>query len=145
MLTLYLILSISLGALKNAFKIIGWIFKWIFILTCVLCIMLPLFLTVLSIMCAASFTIWLIDRIVAKAAGGEPNVKRPPLNLVKNTANLTGAFNKMNRAVERQQSAGNNDMYVVRGNDLVKVTRTTTRKQSITLDEIFLCDVILDE
>ena len=145
MLTLYLILSISLGAMKSALKIIGWIFKWMFIMICIMTVMIPLYLSILFIMCAVSFTVWAADRIMAKISEGEPGIRRSPLNLMKNMDNLNSAFTKVGSVIEGHQSSDDNEIYVVRGSDLIKVKKAAPEKRPITLDEIILCDVILDD
>ena len=145
MLTLYLILSISLGAMKSAFKAIGWIFKWMFIIICILSVMIPLYLSILFIMCAVSFTIWAVDRIIARISEGEPGIRRSPLNLIKNMDSLNSAFTKVGSVIEGHQSSDDNEIYVVRGSDLIKVKKAAPEKRPITLDEIILCDVVLDD
>ena len=135
MLTLYLILHISLGALKGAFRFIGWLFKWLLIITFILGVSIPLLATVLIIMCAISFISWLGNIIITRTEGQAADTGRRPFNFTGNLKTLMDWIEAFNSGMERRSTRSN----------CVVVTPADQAGRPISMDEMILCDVILDD
>ena len=135
MLTLYLILHISLGALKSAFRFMGWLFKWMLIFTFILGVSMPLFAAVLMTMCAISFAAWLGNIIVAGEKSQAADTGRRPFNFAGNLKKLLNWIEAFNAGIERRSTRGHS----------VVITSADQAGRPISVDEMILCDVILDD
>ena len=135
MLTLYLILHISLGALKSAFRFMGWLFKWMLIITFIAGVSIPLFATALMIMCAVSFAAWLGNIIIAGIKGQTADTGRLPFNFAANLKTLVNWIEAFNAGIEKRSKRSNCGM----------ITPADQSDRPISVDEMILCDVILDE
>ena len=135
MLTLYLILHISLGALKSAFRFMGWLFKWMLIITFIAGVSIPLFATALMIMCAVSFMAWLGNIIIAVIKGRTADTGRLPFNFAANLKMLMNWIEAFNAGTERRSKRRN----------CVVITPSDQAGRPISLDEMILYDVILDD
>lgn len=147
MITIAILTTISIwwDMVKLGGKAALWFLKWTMIITVFVGLMIPAFLGIYLTMCFISFMIWTADIIAATIRKAEPKLDRSPFDFRKNWYRLIGAIDKKAKKQEQKQAAKSNDIYVVRGKDLAKVTAAKPASRPITLDEIILCDVLLDD
>ena len=138
-------ISIFWDMVKLGGKASLWVMKWMFIITIVVGMIIPAFLSIYLTMCCISFVIWLIDLAAAKIMERDRRVDRSPFEFSKNWKRLTGATCSLGDKIEKRQASGSNEVYVVRSKNLAKATPVRPASRPITLDEIILCDVLLDD
>ena len=126
-------------------KAAAWVLKWMFIITVIAGIIIPALLSIFLTMCCISFAIWLVDFVLAKIMKRDRKIDRSPFDFSTNWKRLAGATGNFGERMEKRQNAGNNDIYAVRGKDLAKVKKVEQKNRPITLDEIILYDVIVDD
>jgi hypothetical protein len=75
----------------------------------------------------------------------EPMLDRPPFDFRKNWDRLLRSINKRAEKQEKKQATRDNSIYVVKSKDLKKATPVKSAKQPVSMDEIILYDLILDD
>lgn len=147
MITIAILTTISIwwDMVKLGGKAALWLLKWAIIITAFVGMIIPVFFGTYLTMCFISFVIWTLDIIRATIMKTEPKLDRSPFDFRKNWYRLIGAIDKKAEKQKQKQAAKSNDIYVVRGRDLAKVTAAKPASRPITLDEIILCDVLLDD
>ena len=147
MITLMILTTMSLWweMVKLGGKAALWVLKWCVIIFVFMGLVIPAFFSIYFAMCLISFIIWTADIIRANIMKTEPRLDRPPFDFRKNWDRLLRSINKRAEKQEKKQAARDNSIYVVKSKDLKKATPVKPAQQPVSMDEIILYDLILDD
>jgi hypothetical protein len=106
---------------------------------------IPAFFCIYFGMCLLSFIVWMADIIRASITKTEPRLDRSPFDFRKNWDKLLRSINKKAEKQEKKKASRDSGVYVVKGKDLKKANPVKPAKQPLSMDEIILYDLILDD